>query len=316
MSDPATQRRPSLLERAANVYDFDAAFRTRDVGPRPIPADAVSEAEFRAVAEAAAPVTPSADPQAAPRFASAAKPVVTIDAARFAEQGLLVPGAPVNALAEEFRLVKRQLLLTARAVAASHGTRARAVLVSSANAHEGKTYCAINLALSLAAEREIEVVLVDADVAKPDVLARLGLEDRPGLLDVLADPTAEVEDYIVRTNVPQLSLLPAGTRSNQDTELLASARTPQLLDAILAADPRRIIVFDSPPALAASPAATLALHVGQIMLVVRADRTSESDLREAVALLDGCEQIQLVLNAVAHAPGGRRFGSYYGMEDA
>ncbi|MBA3878392.1 MAG: exopolysaccharide biosynthesis protein [Sphingobium sp.] len=316
MSDPATQRRPSLLERAANVYDFDAAFRTRDVGPRPIPADAVSEAELRAVAGPAAPVTPSADPQAAPRFASAAKPVVTIDPARFAEQGLLVPGAPVNALAEEFRLVKRQLLLTARAVAASHGTRARAVLVSSANAHEGKTYCAINLALSLAAEREIEVVLVDADVAKPDVLARLGLEDRPGLLDVLADPTAEVEDYIVRTNVPQLSLLPAGTRSNQDTELLASARTPQLLDAILAADPRRIIVFDSPPALAASPAATLALHVGQIMLVVRADRTSESDLREAVALLDGCEQIQLVLNAVAHAPGGRRFGSYYGMEDA
>ena len=312
MNDPAPLRRLSLLERAANVYDFDAAFRARDVEPRPIPADAVTQ-PVPATPEPAEPVPPA--PATRPHSRTA-QPVVTIDPARFAEQGLLVPGAPVNALAEEFRLVKRQLLLTARAVAASHGTRARAILVSSANAHEGKTYCAINLALSLAAEREIEVVLVDADVAKPDVLERLGLEDRPGLLDVLADPTAEVENFIVRTNVPQLSLLPAGTRSNEDTELLASARTPQLLDAILAADPRRIIVFDSPPALAASPAATLALHVGQIMLVVRADRTSESDLREAVALLDGCEQIQLVLNAVAHAPGGRRFGSYYGMEDA
>ena len=314
MIDPTPLRRPSLLERAATVYDFDAAFRARGAGARPIPADAVTEPFPPTTApDVVAPVA-----EVVPKLC--ARPdlqnVVTIDPARFADQGLLTPGAPVNALAEEFRLIKRQLLLTARAVAASHGPRARAILVGSANAHEGKTYCAINLALSLAAEREIEVVLVDADVAKPDVLVRLGLDDRPGLLDVLADPSAQIEDYIVRTNVPQLSLLPAGTRSNQDTELLASARTPELLDALLAADPRRIIVFDSPPALAASPAATLALHVGQIMLVVRADRTSESDLREAVALLDGCEQIQLVLNAVAHAPNGRRFGSYYGMEDA
>lgn len=314
MSDPTPLRRPSLLERAATVYDFDAAFRARGADARPIPADAVTEP--LAMATAPDVVAPAPEPTPKPGVQNRAQSVVTIDPARFADQGLLTPGAPVNALAEEFRLIKRQLLLTARTVAASHGPRARAILVGSANAHEGKTYCAINLALSLAAEREIEVVLVDADVAKPDVLVRLGLDDRPGLLDVLADPRAQIEDYIVRTNVPQLSLLPAGTRSNQDTELLASARTPELLDALLAADPRRIIVFDSPPALAASPAATLALHVGQIMLVVRADRTSESDLREAVALLDGCEQIQLVLNAVAHAPNGRRFGSYYGMEDA
>lgn len=314
MSDPTPLRRPSLLERAATVYDFDAAFRARGADARPIPADAVTEPPPLAAAPNVVTPVPEGTPK--PRVQNRAQNVVTIDPARFADQGLLTPGAPVNALAEEFRLIKRQLLLTARTVAASHGPRARAILVGSANAHEGKTYCAINLALSLAAERDIEVVLVDADVAKPDVLVRLGLDDRPGLLDVLADPSAQIEDYIVRTNVPQLSLLPAGTRSNQDTELLASARTPELLDALLAADPRRIIVFDSPPALAASPAATLALHVGQIMLVVRADRTSESDLREAVALLDGCEQIQLVLNAVAHAPNGRRFGSYYGMEDA
>lgn len=314
MSDPTPLRRPSLLERAATVYDFDAAFRARGADARPIPADAVTEP--LALSTAPDVVVPAPEPTPKRRVQNRSQSLVTIDPARFADQGLLTPGAPVNALAEEFRLIKRQLLLTARTVAASHGPRARAILVGSANAHEGKTYCAINLALSLAAEREIEVVLVDADVAKPDVLARLGLDDRPGLLDVLADPRAQIEDYIVRTNVPQLSILPAGTRSNQDTELLASARTPDLLDALLAADPRRIIVFDSPPALAASPAATLALHVGQIMLVVRADRTSESDLREAVALLDGCEQIQLVLNAVAHAPNGRRFGSYYGMEDA
>jgi protein-tyrosine kinase len=85
---------------------------------------------------------------------------------------------------------------------------------------------------------------------------------------------------------------------------------------LLEADPKRLVIFDSPPALAASPASALANHAGQVMLVVRADRTNEGDLREAVALLDGCEHIQLVLNAVTFAPGGRRFGSYYGQEEA
>lgn len=112
--------------------------------------------------------------------------------------------------------------------------------------------------------------------------------------------------------MPQLSLLPSGARTHADTELLASARTAQVLDRLLAADPRRIIVFDTPPALAASPASVLALVVGQVMLVVRADSTTEHDLREAVALLDGCDHISLILNATSYEPHRGRFGSYYG----
>jgi protein-tyrosine kinase len=303
MTDAKPVARGSLLERAATVYDFGAAFRARggDAAPAPLVADPVPQA--------AAPVRPAPS-------RTARSPVAVIDRLHLREAGLLVPGAAVDALAEEFRLIKRQLLLTARAIAPSQGDRSRAILVGSANANEGKTYCAINLALSIAAERDTEVVLIDADVAKPGVLAALGLEDRPGLLDALADPNAAVEDYLVPTDVPHLTLLPAGSRSNQDTELLASRRTPELLGALLASDPRRIVIFDTPPALAASPAATLALHVGQVLLVVRADATSDTDLRAAVSLLNGCEHIQLALNAVTLVPGGRRFGSYYGMEDA
>ena len=159
------------------------------------------------------------------------------------------------------------------------------------------------------------MLLIDADFAKPDVMQRLGLAEGPGLLDVLADPDMDVERCIVRTDIPQLSLLSCGTKSHGDTELLASRRTGEVIAALLAADDRRILVFDSPPALAASPASVLAHLVGQVMLVVRADRTSDADLRAAVSLLDGCEHIQLVLNAVAFAPGGRRFGSYYGQQE-
>lgn len=296
----------SLLERAAEVYDFQSALRgTPD----------------RAAAPIAPPVQSPAAPMPLPVAAEAPEaraPIRdrgAISRDLLAAQGMLVPGAPVGPLAEEYRLVKRQLLLTARAVKAASGDKARTILVCSANPNEGKTFSAINLALSMAAERDTEILLIDADFAKPDVLARLGLAEGPGMLDALADPTVDVEACIIRTDVPQLSILPAGTKTAQDTELLASERTAAVLGALLAADPRRLIIFDSPPALAASPAATLALYVGQVMMVVRADRTSEADLREAVSLLDGCDHLQLVLNAVSYTPGGRRFGSYYGQEE-
>ncbi len=238
------------------------------------------------------------------------RPVVPIDRNRLAAAGMLVPGGPITPLAEEFRMVKRQLLLTARGVAGVDADRARMILVCSAQPDEGKTFCAINLALSMAAEKDVEILLVDADFAKPDVSKRLGMGEGPGLLDALAGQI-DVESCIVDTDVPQLAILPAGTRSVSDTELLASDGARAMLDGLAAANPRRIVIFDSPPALAASPASVLALHVGQTMMVVRADRTSEEDVRAAVAALDGCEHIQLVLNAVSFQPSGRRFGSYY-----
>lgn len=294
----------SLLERAAEVYDFGDHFRARKDGPV-----AMSDTPRPIAPVRAEPVAPAATKAFAAPGVSA-----PIDRDHLAEHGFLVPGAAVSMLAEEFRLVKRQLLLTARAIDEAGGTRSHTILVCSAKPGEGKTFCSINLALSLAAERDVEVLLVDADFAKPDVMARLGLEEGPGLLDALADPAIDVERCVVRTDIPKLSLLPAGTHSNDDTELLTSKRTDQVIDALIAADPRRIVIFDSPPALAASPASVLAAAVGQVMMVVRADKTGDSDLREAVALLDGCAHIQLVINSVTFTPGGARFGSYYGYK--
>lgn len=307
MSDPTPRKRPSLLEQAATRYAFNTHFRPLD----DVPAD---KPVTTPIAPLASP-TPEPRPIAAPRATPRPGAEVKIDRALLAERGMLVPGAPIGALVEEFRLVKRQLLTTARGVRVRSGDLSRTILVTSAQPDDGKTYCALNLAISMAAERDLEILLIDADFAKPDVMARLGLSEGRGLLDVLADPQVELESCVVRTDIPHLSLLPCGTKSNADTELVASARTGELIAQLLAADPRRVLIFDSPPVLAASPAAALAHHAGQVMLVVRADRTSESDLREAIDLLDGCEDIQLLLNAVSFAPGGRRFGSYYGQQE-
>jgi protein-tyrosine kinase len=314
MNDMTPSRlKGTLLERAASAFDLTPRVRTPAPAFRDDPAfDHFPEevAQPRAVPAAAV-----VEETHAPRPASTRRAAV-IDREALAEAGMIVPGAPVTALAEEFRLVKRQLLLTSRSVAGTDPDKARTMLVCSANPNDGKTFCSINLALSLAAERDVEVLLVDADFAKPDVLKRFGIEEGPGLLDALADPSVRAEDYIIATDVPQLMLLPAGTKTHGDTELLASGRARGVIDQLVAANPRRIVIFDSPPALAASPASELAAHVGQVMLIVRADKTSEADLRTAVGLLDGCDHVQLVLNSVAFQPGGRRFGSYYDQEAA
>lgn len=318
MNDETPRRyRGSLLERAAEVYDFTP--QARAVAPRVAPQPVVPqhdplELDAPLVEQAAAFLQPEPMVVSAPVAAIAQPPGtrrrVAIDRDRLAQAGMIVPGAPVTALAEEFRLVKRQLLNTSRAIRAKDDDKSRMVLVCSAKPDDGKTFCAINLALSLAAEKDVEILLVDADFAKPDIMRQLGAPEGRGLLDVLAGDVESAEACIIDTDVPQLSVLPAGTKSVADTELLASARAHAILDGLAAANPRRIVIFDSPPILAASPASVLASHVGQVMLVVRADKTAESDLREAVALLDGCEQIQLVLNSVSFQPGGRRYGGY------
>lgn len=307
----------SLVERAARTWDLAPPPLAYQAPKRVAPAAPAAPSEpVASVAPVAAPFGPVTAPAAAPisRARRSRHPVAAIDRAGLRDHGLIVPGTAITALAEEFRLVKRNLLTTAREIA--DAGKARAILVCSAQPDEGKTFCAINLALSLAAERDVEVLLVDADFAKADVFDTLGVTvDAPGVLDAIADPSIDVEDGIVDTDVPHLSLLGAGKRSNDDTELLSSAHAAEVLRRLTTANPNRIVVFDSPPALAASPAAVLAQHVGQTMLVVRADSTSESDLREAVTLLGACDHIGLVLNSVVFQPGGRRFG-YYGQEGA
>lgn len=306
----------SLLERAAAAYDLaPTARRSAPVIPiqQDSPPIAVNDDDtFLAIPEALRVPVGQELPEAI--FAGIeVSDVATIDRGMLAENGMIVPGAPVGPLAEEFRLLKRQLLITRERIAEGpNPEKARTVLICSARPEDGKTFCAVNLALSMAAERDTDVLLVDADVAKPDVMKRLGLDDGPGLLDALADTRIDVETLVRNTDIAGLSVLPAGTGTATDTELLASARTRTVIARLLDANPRRIVIFDSPPALAASPAAVLAMLVGQTMLIVRADRTPESELREAVGLLDGCEHISLALNAVSFVAGGHRFGSYYG----
>ncbi|MDR7154464.1 exopolysaccharide/PEP-CTERM locus tyrosine autokinase [Sphingobium xenophagum] len=291
----------SLIERATEIYDFSAALRGRAAPAVEMPADAPPLAAPVAVAPAALAPAPTGF-----RALPWTGPIQPIDRIALAEAGLLQPDGPVTAMSEEFRLLKRDLLAQLQ-----DNKRGNRILVCSPHSGDGKSFCAINLALSLAAEKDREILLIDADFGKPGIPAALGLEAGPGLMDALADPMVAIEDCVIRTDIPSLSILPAGQRSNADTEFLSSARTEQLLARLTEGRPDRILVFDSPPLLAASPAAVLASHVAIALLVVRADKTSEAAVRDAIGLLKGGAQVQLLINAVRFTGGGRRFGSYY-----
>lgn len=288
----------SLIERAAEIYDFGAALR---YGPAAALSQPVVEKSADEVAaDVCAP--PAHDREHAEQHA------LDMDALR--REGFLNPTGAPTSLSEEFRIIKRQLLSGLFEPDAK--ARDRLVLINSAHPGDGKTWLTINLALSLSAERDLEVLLIDGDFGNPSLSRRLGLPEGPGFMDALADPSVDVANLIVRTDIPSLSVLRAGRQLHNDTEILASGRTRAVLDSLVKGHPRRIVLFDSPPALAASAASELARHVGMVMLVVRADRTSDVALRDAVQLLSACENIQAVLNGVKFSSSGRLFGAYYG----
>ncbi len=320
----------SLIERAVTAFDL------RKFAAPPVPDHLAARAPQRRFAPVEAELalqTVAAPPPAVfaePSQASASHPGPgpakfsdvrhPVDRQHLRGQGMIVPEGSVTALLEEFRIVKRHILLQAAELRRFHeedgqgalGGAAQRILVCSPLPGEGKTYCAVNLALSMAAEKQGEVLLVDADFAKPSVLTMLGLPGGPGLMDALADASADVADYVLGTDIPGLWVLPAGNATNSDSEFLSSSRTAAVLDRLTQGAPQRIVIFDSPPVLVASPAAELAKYVGQALVIARADRTGQRALEDAISLLSACPNIELLLNASSFSPSGRRFGSYYG----
>jgi len=233
---------------------------------------------------------------------------VDIDLECLRTLGMITPDGARTSAAEDFRVIKRPLLHAA----AARGARQHAnlIIVTSALPGEGKTYCAINLAMSIAMEKDHRVLLVDADVARPAVLGTLGIEPAPGLMDVLLDDEYRLSDLILRTNVPSLTLLPAGRSNRHSTELLASQAMLGLLDEIAGRYPDRVVVFDSPPLLMTTEASVLASRMGQVVLVIAAETTSQRAVKEALERLGTCERISLICNKARPMPA-QYYQGYY-----
>jgi protein-tyrosine kinase len=268
-------------------------------------ANAARSAKAASIANAAL-IAPAAI-TAAPR-----KPVylakrIWLDLVRLRTAGYLPEEGQELRFADYYRAIKRPIIQQALGVNAAADLRL--ILVSSALPGEGKTFTSVNLALSMAREHDISVLLVDADLSRSHLSRTLGVENEAGLVDSLLDETRDVESFIMRSYTRGLDFLPAGRPTAGTTELIASARMAQLASWLSIGNPRRLVVFDSAPLLVSSEARALVQIPGQIILVARAGRTPHHALLNAIAHVDKKKLHGLVLNG-AYVGAGE--GYYYG----
>ncbi len=236
---------------------------------------------------------------------------VQIDLVGLAEAGFVTPHASRSPTTDQFRVIKRPLLDNATGKGAALVANGNLIMVTSSLPGEGKSFMAINLAMSIAMELDHTVMLVDADVARPSVMKKLGLPPAPGLLDLLLDSSVNLSDVLLRTNIENLTLLPTGLPHPRATELLASDAMVALLEDMASRYSDRIIIFDSPPLLLTTEARVLASHMGQIVMVVQAEKTLQSEVKHALSTIEACPVRLLVLNQ-ARTRGLGAYGYSYG----
>lgn len=214
--------------------------------------------------------------------------------AKLRHYGIITPEDKKTTITEQFRVIKRPLLMSA--FGPNPIKNGNLIMITSSLAGEGKSFCAVNLAMSIAMEMDNTVLLVDADVSRPMIPKILGLEENKGLLDLLLNDKLSVPEVLIKTSIEKLSVLTAGTQHPNANELLASQSMGLLLKEIVKRYEDRIIIVDSPPLLLTSEARVLANQMGQIVLVVEAGETSQQTVRETLRQIESCEVVNLIYN--------------------
>ena len=274
---------------------------------------------LRQLEEAGVGAAPRAEPTLRPEpwetSTRSAQPAHTrslsFDLARLQAGGFITPGMQDSKLLHEFRVIKRPLIQHAFGRAATQALNRNLVMVTSALPGEGKTFVALNLAMSLAMEVDCRVLLIDADVISPSLPEVLGIEAGKGLMDLLTQPQdTRFHDALLGTNVERLTLLLAGTPHPGASEVLASEAMKRLLAEISRRYPDRIVVFDSPPLLVTTESRVLATHMGQVVVVVEASRTTHAALESALATVESCPVVHTMLNKAPESTVGSYYGAY------
>ena len=214
---------------------------------------------------------------------------------------------------EEYREIKRKLLANAFGPLAKTLHNPNIIMVTSSRPSEGKTFTATNLALSIAAEQDKTVLLVDADVLKPNVLNTLGLERRKGLMEYLVGEVDDISEVLYSTNIDKLKIIPAGRSHHLSTEMLASHKMHETVDEFANRYPDRIVIFDTPPLIGINESAILANFAGQAVVVVEEGKAKLSDVKMSVERLNPDMAIGFVVNKSVHydTDGIGYYGYYY-----
>lgn len=214
---------------------------------------------------------------------------------------------------EEYREIKRKLLANAFGPLAGTLKNSNIIMVTSGRPSEGKTFTAVNLALSIAAEQDKTVLLVDADVLRPNVLNTLGLQRRKGIMEYLTGDVSDIAEVLYPTNVEKLKIIPAGRSHHLSTELLASQKMHDIVNEFATRYSDRVVIIDTPPLIGITESAVLANFAGQAVVVVEENKSRLNDIRHAVERLNPDMAIGFVVNKSVNedTEGTGYYGYYY-----
>lgn len=234
--------------------------------------------------------------RAAPMRAAPAEQALRLNTHKLREARMVTPDNRASVTYNEFRAIKRKLLPLTRDPETRATTR-NIVMITSALAGEGKTYTALNLAICLAAERNLEVILVDGDVVRASIGQFFEGAPQEGLLDLLTGRRQQVDEVLKRcADVPNLHVLFSGRRDDTSPELLASQRMAEVCSSLSRRYRESIVVIDAPPVLATAEPSALAMHVHHLLMVVAAGQVARHHVEEALAGIATCPSISLVFN--------------------
>ncbi|MBR9895035.1 XrtA-associated tyrosine autokinase [Alteromonas sp.] len=247
---------------------------------------------------------------------SEGEPDIVLDMEYLSQKGMVDHSAERRIINEEFRTIKRKVISNAFGPLAKTLERSNIVMVTSSKPGEGKTFSAVNLALSIASEQDKTVLLVDADVLRPNVMKTLGLKNKEGLIEYLLGEKSSVADVMKSTNIPNLKIIGAGKPHRLSNELLASEIMQKTIDEFSTRYKDRIVIIDTPPLLGINETSVLANLAGQALLVCEEGKSKLHDIKNAVAHLDPNMAIGIVVNkSLSNDQSPGYYGYYYGNNE-
>ncbi len=237
----------------------------------------------------------------------------TLSPTSLAAHGISLPGSGFSRTVEEFRAVKRYIMMnTLRGKSGGDPEASRIVLVTSAKPGDGKTFAAINLALALAYEKDARVLLMDADAYRQSMLEYLGISAGVGWIDAASAGSSVAGDLVLQSSVPSLQVLPAGRQRPEIPELMSSRHMKRILHELVHQDPERYIVIDALPCLKSTEPSILAGLAGQTIFVVAANKTTRDEIDASLRLLSASPCVSLLLNQAAPLLSEQFRGTEYG----
>ncbi len=259
---------------------------------------AARPAEIRPGKAAAKAATPTSEPPPhSPNWRPATAPIVSIDPERLRELGLYPSPSFLRRQQEDYRGIRREVISATHQRPQTEGAEiGPIVVVTSALPGEGKSYTALNLAISIASEGTYDVLLIDGDTVRSSLSQALDVRDSPGLIELLSNPATNFMDHVRHTSIERLYLLPAGRPFEGASDLFSAGRVGPLFAAIGAALAGHIVIVDTPPILLSSDTPVITDAAGQVLLVVRAGQTLQDAVRDAASRIRETIPVGAVLN--------------------